>query len=56
MQKKVGEERKLLPALEHDRASFVDDVEWSEDQKLHESRSTVTPAVLETNLCIGLAG
>jgi hypothetical protein len=53
MQKEVGEERELLPALKHDRASFVDDLEWSEDPKLHEPRSTVTPAVLQSNLRIG---
>ena len=53
MQKEVGEESKLLPALKHDGVSVVDDLEWSEDPELHEPRSTVTPAVLETNLCVG---
>ena len=54
MQKEVGEERKLLPALKHDDASIVDDLEWSEDPELREPRSTVTPAVLQANLRIGL--
>ena len=53
MQQEIGEERELLPALQHDGASFVDDLEWSEDQELHEPRSTVTPAVLRANLRIG---
>lgn len=53
MQKEVGEESKLLPALKHDGASFVDDLEWSEDPEFHEPRSTVTPAVLQANLRIG---
>jgi hypothetical protein len=53
MQEEVGEERKLLPALKHDGASFVDYLEWSEDQELHQPRSTVTPAVLQANLRIG---
>ena len=53
MQEEVGKERKLLPALKHDVASIVDDLEWSEDPELHEPRTTVTPAVLETNLRIG---
>ena len=53
MQQEVGEQSKLLPTLKHDGASFVDDLEWSEDPELHEPRSTVTPAVLETNLRIG---
>jgi hypothetical protein len=54
MQEEVGEERKLLPALKHDGASVVDDLEWSEDPELHEPCSTVTPAVLQTNRRIGL--
>jgi hypothetical protein len=53
MQEEVGEERKVLPALKHDGASFVDYLEWSEDPELHEPRSTVTPAVLQANLRIG---
>ena len=53
MQKEVGEESKLLPALKQDGVSVVDDLEWSEDPELHEPRSTVTPAVLETNLRVG---
>ena len=54
MKKEVGEQSKLLPTLKHDGAFFVDDLEWSEDPELHEPRSTVTPAVVETNLRIGL--
>jgi hypothetical protein len=53
MQQKVGKERKLLPALKHDGAFFVDDLEWTEDPKLHESRSTVTPGVRGTNRRVG---
>jgi hypothetical protein len=53
MQKEVGEESKLLSALKHDGVSAVDDLEWSEDPELHEPCSTVTPAVLETNLRVG---
>jgi hypothetical protein len=53
MQEEVGEKRKVLPALKHDGASLVDDLEWSEDAELHEPRSTVTPAVLQANLRIG---
>jgi hypothetical protein len=53
MQEEVAEKRKLLPALEHDGASVVDDLERSEDPELHEPRSTVTPAVLRANLRIG---
>jgi len=53
MQQKVGKERKLLPALKHDGAFFVDDLEWTEDPKLHESRSTVTPGVRRTNRRVG---
>jgi hypothetical protein len=49
MEQEVGEERKLLPALKHDGASFVDDLEWSEDPELHEPYSTVTPAVPPAN-------
>ena len=53
MQKEVGKERELLPALKHDGASFVDDLEWSEDAELQEPRSTVTPAVRQANRRIG---
>ena len=53
MQKEVGKERELLPALKHDGALFVDDLEWSEDPELHEPRSTVTLAVLQANLRVG---
>ena len=53
MQEKVGEERKVLPALKHDGASVVDDLEWSEDAELHKPRSTVTPAFLQANRRIG---
>jgi hypothetical protein len=53
MQEEVGEEGKLCPALKHDGASVVDDLEWSEDSELHKPRSTVTPAVLQANRRIG---
>ena len=53
MQEEVGEERQLLPALKHDGASVVENLEGSEDSELHEPRSTVTPAVLHANLRIG---
>ena len=55
MQEEVGKERKLLPALKHDGAFFVDDLEWSEDPELHEPRSTVTPAFLQANLRVGFS-